>query len=129
VELVGDDCTDSAEPVGVLNALQFRQRAPGKAGHLRCAVTRCHPLQNALENIDQLIRLRRCAKRMSGKRKKGMFRQPVHEIVPRGRVRGGFAFADAGRPAVFLVYLLIHLVTDCQVTMPGHALSRGHERC
>jgi len=68
VELTGDERADGAKPLGILNAPELGERAPGKAGQLRWAAIRCSPLQNPLEGIDQLIRLRRCAKRLSGKR-------------------------------------------------------------
>ena len=39
----------------------------------------------------------------------------------RGRVRGGFAFPDAGRPA-FIAYLLAAFRTACQATVRLHVL-------
>lgn len=38
--------------------------------------------------------------------------QPVHEIVPRGRVRGGFAFRRRG-PSRFFGRLPVNLFRDC----------------
>jgi len=65
---------------------------------------------------------------MRGKWKKGMFGQLGHGYL-RGRVRGGFAFADAGRPAFLVVYLLTGFLTGCQVTVRNHVLSYGYDGC
>ena len=59
----------------------------------------------------------------------GMVVQPVHELYLVVGLGAALRFADAGRPALFLVYLLARLVTSCQVTIRGHVLSHGHERC
>ena len=96
MKLAGHQCADGAKPLGVLNAPELGQRVTGKAGQLRCTVTRGGALQNVPESIGQFLGLRRSAKGMSAKRKKGMFGQPVHERLPRGRVRGGFAFSRRG---------------------------------
>ena len=71
-----------------------------------------------------------------------MVLQPVHERIPRGRVRGGFASADAGRPVGVCRYLLsvsmtVCLLTACAQMCSGYAgarrpkqlrFGRGHER-
>jgi len=42
----------------------------------------------------------------------GMVVQPVHESLPRGRVRGGFAFSRRG-PSRFFCSLAVSLFRDC----------------
>jgi hypothetical protein len=46
----------------------------------------------------------------------GIVVQPVHEILPRGRVRGGSRSLTRAVPLSVLLYLLAHFLTACQLS-------------